>query len=104
GILERAGSVDRIGQRVRRRKCEVGLVVADELQIVDGRGGDFCSRCNTRNMLLDDFSNAATIRIKNTPSASGRNRQPCLVNLARRMAGRQRKKDQSKDKANRSEL
>ena len=50
-------------------------MICDELQIVDGAGRDFGGRFDAFDVVADNLSDAATIRVVHPTSAAGRDRQ-----------------------------
>ena len=99
--LECAAAGDGIGKGVGQHECEVRAAVAKQLEIVDRRGRDFRRRADARQVLVEDFGEAAAVRVVHASRTAGRNREKSCARLAAVRTARAEEQDGNHDCARR---
>ena len=91
--------VDRVGQRVGERERDVGLAVANQLEVVDRGRGDFRRRPDAGQALVQDLREAAAVRIVHAAGAARRDREEPRAR-PRRCRRRRRRQTEQRQRPN----
>ena len=75
GLLERAGALHGLRERIRQREGEVDFAELQQLEVVGRRPRDFGRHLRVRNLLGDEPRQRATVRVVDAARAAGPDRE-----------------------------